>query len=178
MFGNLGGLLGLASSSGAGQATGLFSFATMAGSLLGGGAAAGGSATYKGAFGFAGGGIIRGPGTGTSDSIPAYLAGPSGQRQELRLSNGESILNAKATAMLGANFVHAVNNGQLLSARSNYVMNDQAHLAGSTPAAPAATSGRSGGGSDTYQVHVTPAQMRMRMGDWLDQQILNERAKR
>lgn len=177
VFGNLGGLLGLASSSGAGQATGLFSFATLAGGLLAGGAA-GGSATYKGAYGFAGGGIIRGPGTGTSDSIPAYLTGPSGQHQELRVSNGEAILNAKATAALGADFIHSVNNGRMLSANSSAVMSDQARLSGSMPAAPVSVNGRSGGGSDTYNVHVTPAQMRMRMGDWLDQQILNERAKR
>ena len=36
---------------------------------------------------FATGGIVTGPGTGTSDSIPA------------RLSNGESVINAKSTAM-------------------------------------------------------------------------------
>jgi TP901 family phage tail tape measure protein len=177
VFGNLGGLLGLASKTGAGQASGLLSFATMAGSLLAGGAG-GGSATYKGAYGFAGGGIISGPGTGTSDSIPAYLTGPSGQHQELRVSNGEAILNAKATAALGADFIHSVNNGRMLNASSSYVMNDQASLSGSMPAAPVSQGGRSGGGTDTYNVHVTPAQMRMRMGDWLDQQILNERAKR
>ena len=177
VFGNIGGLLGLGSSSGAGQATGLFSLATMTAGMFAGGAG-GGSATYKGAYGFAGGGIIRGPGTGTSDSIPAYLTGPSGQHTELRVSNGEAILNAKATAALGADFIHSVNNGRMLNARSSSVMTDQASLAGSMPAMPAAPTGRPGGGSDTYNVHVTPAQMRMRMGDWLDQQVLNERAKR
>jgi TP901 family phage tail tape measure protein len=176
VFGNIGGLLGLGSSTGAGQATGLFSLGTMAAGMFAGGA--GGAATYKGAFGFAGGGIIHGPGTGTSDSIPAYLTGPSGQHQELRVSNGEAILNAKATAALGADFIHSVNNGRMLNARSSAVMTDQAQLTGSMPAAPVSTNGRAGGGTDTYNVHVTPAQMRMRMGDWLDQQILNERAKR
>ena len=176
VFGNIGGLLGLGSSTGAGQATGLFSLGTMAAGMFAGGA--GGAATYKGAFGFAGGGIIHGPGTGTSDSIPAYLTGPSGLHQELRVSNGEAILNANATAALGPEFIHAVNNGRMLNARSSAVMTDQAHLAGSMPAAPVSTNGRAGGGTDTYNVHVTPAQMRMRMGDWLDQQILNERAKR
>lgn len=38
---------------------------------------------------FASGGYVTGPGTGTSDSIPA------------RLSNGESVINAKSTAMFG-----------------------------------------------------------------------------
>ena len=38
---------------------------------------------------FASGGYVSGPGTGTSDSIPA------------RLSNGESVMNARSTAMFG-----------------------------------------------------------------------------
>lgn len=38
---------------------------------------------------FASGGYVSGPGTGTSDSIPA------------RLSNGESVINARSTAMFG-----------------------------------------------------------------------------
>jgi hypothetical protein len=44
--------------------------------------------TVKGAK-FATGGLVTGPGTGTSDSIPA------------RLSNGESVMNARSTAMFG-----------------------------------------------------------------------------
>lgn len=44
--------------------------------------------TVKGAK-FATGGLVNGPGTGTSDSIPA------------RLSNGESVINARSTAMFG-----------------------------------------------------------------------------
>lgn len=44
--------------------------------------------TVKGAK-FATGGYVSGPGTATSDSIPA------------RLSNGESVMNAKSTAMFG-----------------------------------------------------------------------------
>ena len=44
--------------------------------------------TVKGAK-FATGGYVSGPGTGTSDSIPA------------RLSNGESVMNARSTAMFG-----------------------------------------------------------------------------
>ena len=44
--------------------------------------------TVKGAK-FASGGLVVGPGTATSDSIPA------------RLSNGESVMNAKSTAMFG-----------------------------------------------------------------------------
>ena len=178
VFGNIGGLLGLGSSSGAGQATGLFSLGTMlAGAFAGG---AGGAATYKGAYGFAKGGIIRGPGSGTSDSIPTYVQGAGGRTSPLSVSNGESILTANATAALGSDFIHAVNSGRMLHARTGAIATDQASLSRSMPAvaSPQAIGGMHNGGPSVYQVHVTPAQMRMRMGDWLDQQILSERAKR
>ncbi|WP_296232351.1 tape measure protein [uncultured Pseudomonas sp.] len=48
--------------------------------------------------GFAGGGIARGPGTGTSDSILA------------RISNGEGIINARAVQYYGADLIHQLNN--------------------------------------------------------------------
>jgi TP901 family phage tail tape measure protein len=51
--------------------------------------------------GFATGGIVKGPGTGTSDSILA------------RLSNGEGIINAAAVKRLGAGFIHAINKGYI-----------------------------------------------------------------
>ena len=50
-------------------------------------------------FGFASGGIVSGPGTSTSDSIPAML------------SDGEAVLNAKAVQKLGHNFINSVNGG-------------------------------------------------------------------
>lgn len=46
---------------------------------------------------FATGGILRGPGTGTSDSILA------------RLSNGEGVINARAVSYYGPDLVHAIN---------------------------------------------------------------------
>lgn len=49
--------------------------------------------------GFATGGLIRGPGTGTSDSIPAYL------------SNGEYVIRAAAVRQLGAGYLDLLNNG-------------------------------------------------------------------
>lgn len=177
VFGDIGGLFGLASSSGSDQAGGLLSLTTaLMGGISGGG---GGSATYKGAFGFAGGGIIHGPGSGTSDSIPTYVTGAGGRTRPLALSNGESILTAKATAALGQDFIHSVNSGRMLHARTGAIVSDQASLSASTMAAAASSqSTGSSGGTSVYQVNVTPAQMRMRMGDWLDQQILNERARR
>jgi hypothetical protein len=47
--------------------------------------------------GFADGGVVRGPGTGTSDSILA------------RLSNGESVLTARTTGFLGEDFINQLN---------------------------------------------------------------------
>jgi hypothetical protein len=50
-------------------------------------------------FGFADGGDVQGPGTGTSDSILA------------RLSNGEFVIKAASVQKYGANFLHRLNNG-------------------------------------------------------------------
>jgi hypothetical protein len=49
----------------------------------------------------AGGGYIRGPGTGTSDSIPAWL------------SNGEFVIRAAAVRKAGLGLLHAINNGKI-----------------------------------------------------------------
>lgn len=64
----------------------LAAIATTIATIIGGMASA--ISTVKSAK-FATGGYVSGPGTGTSDSIPA------------RLSNGESVINAKSTAMFG-----------------------------------------------------------------------------
>lgn len=56
-----------------------------------------------------GGGLIEGPGTGASDSIPATIEGI----QPVRLSNGEAVLNAEAVQLLGEDFIHRVNNAGL-----------------------------------------------------------------
>ena len=60
-------------------------------------------ATFFKAFGngFATGGSVDGPGTGTSDSIPAML------------SNGEYVLNAQAVDQLGVPFLNGLNTGRL-----------------------------------------------------------------
>ena len=70
------------------------------GSLFGGGAAGGGSlgSLVSSLFaGFARGGYVSGPGTATSDSIPA------------RLSAGEYVLQATAVSRLGVAFLDALN---------------------------------------------------------------------
>jgi hypothetical protein len=53
--------------------------------------------------GFAEGGSVRGPGTGTSDSILA------------RLSNGEFVVKAAAVRTYGTRFLHAINNMRIPS---------------------------------------------------------------
>lgn len=52
---------------------------------------------------FAAGGHVRGPGSGTSDSIPALL------------SNGEYVIRAAAVRKLGKNYLDLINNGIPLS---------------------------------------------------------------
>lgn len=76
-------------------------YATIVAACTGGGG--GFSARWKGAFGkaFASGGSVAGPGTGTSDSVPAML------------SNGEYVLNAQAVDRLGVPFLNGLNTGRL-----------------------------------------------------------------
>jgi hypothetical protein len=63
----------------------------------GGGAGAGGSAIGAATVTAAGGGFVSGPGTSTSDSIPA------------RLSDGEFVQRSAAVSHYGLGFMHAVN---------------------------------------------------------------------
>lgn len=76
-------------------------YATIVAACTGGGG--GFAARWKGAFGkgFASGGSVSGPGTGTSDSVPAML------------SNGEYVLNAQAVDRLGVPFLNGLNTGRL-----------------------------------------------------------------
>jgi TP901 family phage tail tape measure protein len=53
------------------------------------------------------GGLIKGPGTGTSDSIMARFAG--GGLPQLSVSNGEYIVKAKAVQNYGVGFMDAIN---------------------------------------------------------------------
>lgn len=54
--------------------------------------------------GYMKGGMARGPGTGTSDSIPVDIQGRPGA-----IANGEYVLNAKATKMIGTKKLDAMN---------------------------------------------------------------------
>jgi hypothetical protein len=56
------------------------------------------------------GGIIKGPGTETSDSIPGLIVDDNGKIQSgLLVSNKEAILNARATAALGEDTINYLN---------------------------------------------------------------------
>ena len=54
-----------------------------------------------GKTGFAAGGAVRGPGTGTSDSIPALVYGSGGRVSPAALSDGEHVLDAQDVKNLG-----------------------------------------------------------------------------
>jgi hypothetical protein len=99
---------------------------------------------------FAGGGYIRGPGTGTSDSIPA------------RVSNGEYVLRAKAVSQYGLAFIEALNRG-LVSLRDIPRFSMGGIVSALTPTVPrfarggfvdgAALSGGGSSGGGTVNLH-------------------------
>jgi len=85
----------------------------------------------------AGGGLISGPGTGTSDSIPANL------------SNGEFVMTAAAVRKFGPNFFEQLNKGQVPQ--------------GNVPTMKFAAGGLAGGGgggssnnTNNYSVNMSP----------------------
>ena len=63
------------------------------------------------------GGLIVGPGTGTSDSIMARFAG--GGLPQLAVSNGEYIVKARAVQNYGVGFMDAINNQKVSAVNSN-----------------------------------------------------------
>lgn len=60
-------------------------------------------------MGYASGGMIDGPGTETSDSVPAIIDG----QRPAALSTGEAVLNAEAVKLVGEEFVHNINQAGL-----------------------------------------------------------------
>ena len=108
-------------------------YATIVAACTGGGG--GFAARWSSAFGkaFATGGSVDGPGTGTSDSIPAML------------SNGEYVLNAQAVDRLGVPFLNGLNTGRLRGFASG-------GLVGSSGAYNRATSGASSSSSTSNSI--------------------------
>ena len=80
---------------------------------LGGGRAAGGSISHLGDYSD-GGRLLRGPGDGVSDSIPAMI----GKRQPARLADGEFVVPARIVSELGNGSTEA-------GARKLYAMMDR-----------------------------------------------------
>lgn len=60
-------------------------------------------------MGYDRGGLVEGPGTGTSDSISASIE----DIEPVRLSNGEAVLNKEAVELVGEDFIHRLNSGGL-----------------------------------------------------------------
>lgn len=82
------------------------------------------------------GGILRGPGTGTSDSILA------------RLSNGEGIINARAVQHYGPDLVHRLNRMQLPRFATGGVMGGGFSLPPIPEISPTLLASGAGGGED------------------------------
>lgn len=62
---------------------------------------------------FASGGIIKGRGTKTSDSLRGIIVGKNGRREGIKVSPGEGVLTANAVDFLGEDFVHGINSMKL-----------------------------------------------------------------
>ncbi|WP_343590116.1 phage tail length tape measure family protein [Paracidovorax wautersii] len=92
----------------------------------GGGGGGGGGGSFLGAiwsgarslFGFAEGGQIRGPGTGTSDSVPALVDGV----MPIAVSNEEFIQPVKAVKHYGTGFMEAVRTLRLPKPSTGYAL--------------------------------------------------------
>lgn len=99
---------------------------------------------FSGAQGFAGGGRVRGPGTGTSDSIMA------------RLSNGEYVMRAAAVRAYGPGFLDKINGLQLPRFADGGLVSAVA-AANPAPSMPALGSLSLGIGGSNYEVFVAPS---------------------
>lgn len=90
-------------------------------------------------LGFADGGYVSGPGTGTSDSIPAML------------SNGEFVINSKATKAFGP-LLHAINSGNFSKFSDGGLVSSSLVA---VPAGPSAVTRGSSSQGGTQVVHLT-----------------------
>ena len=135
------------------------------------------------------GGIIKGPGTTTSDSIPGVIVDSAGQPQRgILVSNDESILNGEATAALGAPFVNWINknadrfaNGGMISkshsmgaVASSVSSSTRTARPSSTPSpdfgdlADAITSSMEGTSPQTLSLEVDDGALNRTLGDYLE----------
>lgn len=104
----------------------------------------GGGARYGGIVqGYRRGGVIRGPGTTTSDSIAGLVRTKNGLRP-VALSDKEGILTADAVQLLGEDFLHAANTGRVSVADLGQIRANSAQLGGQVIPAAGAGSGSPG----------------------------------
>ncbi|MGC6248282.1 tape measure protein [Bisgaard Taxon 45] len=88
------------------------------------------------------GGYITGPGTGTSDSIPA------------RLSNGEYVIRAASVSRYGVDFLHAINRGQLRKYSTGGLVSMPKVSAGKEPGLTQAMQNNAGVHAVASPVHI------------------------
>lgn len=107
MFGGLGQLAGTVIGGIYGGPRGAATGGAIGGAVGNMAVAKGGIIKYRGVVrrGYAGGGVVRGPGDGSVDTVPAVVDG----QRPAALANGEGVLNAPATKLVGEDFVHRVN---------------------------------------------------------------------
>lgn len=118
----------------------------------------GGYITRWGVQRFDDGGYVAGPGTGTSDSIPA------------RLSNGEFVVRAARVRELGVNFMHWVNGSNLARAPR--------FAGGGLADVQRFAAGGLASGAPAVSVVVTPEVANMTLRDWLEGHLARELATR
>ncbi len=63
--------------------------------------------------GYRRGGMLKGPGSGTSDSLRGVMLDGKGKASPIAVSNKEAVLTARAVDLLGESFIHDVNAGRL-----------------------------------------------------------------
>jgi DNA segregation ATPase FtsK/SpoIIIE-like protein len=107
--------------------------------------------------GFADGGPVRGPGTGTSDSIPA------------RLSNGEFVQPANSTSHYGADFMEAIRRRALPRNAVRGLLDNVERMSPRVVAAPAFAEGGmpAAGGGGPVSVRTVLVDDRANIGDYL-----------
>ena len=115
-----------------------------------------------------GGGTVRGPGTSTSDSIPAML------------SDGEYVMRAKAVDKYGLQFMEAINRGlapglkparRLSVTKPKRVRFATGGLVGSAPTASEIAAGGAGGGAQSLTLAVDDQTANMLMRDVLEREF-------
>ncbi|SFL93361.1 hypothetical protein [Nitrosomonas communis] len=127
-----------------------------AGSIVGSlfGAITGSSTPIKKATG----GLISGPGTDTSDSIPA------------RLSNGEYVIRAAAVKQVGVGFLDAINNMRYLALAPSYLPT-RLNFAEGGLVSTSGSSARNAATSVNLNLQLHPEALHITLRDWLESEL-------